>query len=194
MTETDKSDDAKVSAINRLNDLEKDIEQFKRFKNEISNIYNNAKDNKDLKGKLVNFFKKITQKEQKKYRHFMTSFKSGDTEGIEFPNNFLEMWAKLSKKKREIKKNQAEIDKLKEDIAEESSNTNPDTVELSKIEVKEDTEKIQAKKKEIMEITAEVNKEDQEIKKRLDQTQTLVKKDMQTLKKERQRNIPSAQN
>jgi hypothetical protein len=36
------------STVNRLNDMEKDINDFNKFKNEVETIYKNAKDSEDL--------------------------------------------------------------------------------------------------------------------------------------------------
>lgn len=176
----------KVSTVNRLNDLEKDINDFKKFKGEIENIYSVAKDDKDLNLQLSNFFKKINANDQANVKLFVDTLKSGKKPKTEFPNPLLAIWANLSKKKREIRKLEKQIDKLKGKIAEESSNTDPDTSELSQKEVTQDIEKLKDKQKDISRLGEEVKKLEKDAKDKLNLMNKELQKGILDVKKERE--------
>ena len=165
------------SAVNRLNDMEKDINDFNKFKNEVETIYKNAKDSEDLNSKLLSFFKKINSnpEDQIQIKTFLDALKTGKKSRINFPNPLIEIWANLSSKKREIQKQEKQIDKLETEMGEESANTDPDTAELSKKEIEQDSEELQNKKKKIDQLGIDVKKLDKEAKDKLN----LMKKELQ---------------
>lgn len=175
----------KDSTVNRLNDLEKDINDFKKFKGEIENIYKVAKDPKDLNLQLSNFFKKINANDPN-VKLFVDTLKSGKKTKTEFPNPLLGIWSNLSKKKREIQKQEKQIDKLKSEIAEESSNTDPDTSELSQKEVTQDIEKLKDKQKDISGLGEEVKKLEKDAKDKLNLMNKELQKGIIDVKKERE--------
>ena len=170
------------STVNRLNDIEKDINDFKKFKGEIENIY---KDPKDLNLRLSNFFKKINTNDPN-VKLFVDTLKSGKKPKTEFPNPLLGTWANSSKKKREIQKQEKQINKLKRDIAEESSNTDPDTSELSQKEVTQDIEKLKDKQKDISRLGEEVKKLEKDAKDKLNLMNKELQKGILDVKKERE--------
>ena len=170
------------STVNRLNDIEKDINDFKKFKGEIENIY---KDPKDLNLRLSNFFKKINTNDPN-VKLFVDTLKSGKKPKTEFPNPLLGIWANSSKKKGEIQKQEKQINKLKRDIAEESSNTDPDTSELSQKEVTQDIEKLKDKQKDISRLGEEVKKLEKDAKDKLNLMNKELQKGILDVKKERE--------
>ena len=181
---TDSPDE--ISATNRVNDLEKDIKDFQRFKVEIERIYLNSKDDGEIESKLLDLFKRMNSNDPAAVKPFIDAVKKDKSNRIEFPNVPLEIWASLAKKKREIQKEEKQIDKLKTEIETETANTDPDTSELSKQEIASDTEKLKNKEKKIDELEIDVQKLQKNATDKLNLMKKEFQKGLSDINKDRQ--------
>lgn len=163
-TETDSPDS--ISKMNRLNDLEKFISEYNQKKSIIENIYRSYKDDNDLISKLKS--NKLIS--------------SDNIKELKFENPFIEMWARICEKKRQIGELESKIKDTEEQIKLDE-NTSKDNTMLS------DTlsQSIQSKKDSIkgyQEKIKEIGLEIQDIEKKSKDKLMQMKKDVELSKKE----------
>lgn len=150
--------------LESLENLEKEIIEYKSKKNILDKIYQTSIDEKDLENKLLNAKLVIKGKDNK----------------ISFTNELLEIAAKVAGKNKEIQNINDTIEGYKNTIIQKQEliKKNPSLQESTSIEISELNKKISDKLTDINQLKTDINKTETEVKNKI----TLINKKISDMK------------